>query len=253
MLQAVLEFTLAIFAGVLAGAVGGGGGMLFVPILVFAGLAPVAAVATSNIGIFVTTAAATVSNARAGLVPWRRVLMIGIPAVVIAPAGAYVAHHLPGTALLLGFAALNVVNALLTNRRPADPAPGREDAIDPASTVQVAVTGGSGGFLAGLFGIGGGLITVPLQILWLRTPIKVAARVSLGVIVMSSGAALAGHLLNHADIDWTSGLLLGLGGLIGAPIGARLLRRMSPLAATRLLQSVLLGVAVLVAYKALAG
>ncbi len=253
MLQSLVEFTLAVLAGVLAGAVGGGGGMLFVPILVFAGLAPVAAVATSNVGIFVTTAAATVSNARAGLVPWRRVLMIGIPAVLIAPVGAFVAHHLPGTALLLGFAALNVLNAVLTNSRANAPAAVDSDALDPASTVQVGITGGSGGFLAGLFGIGGGLITVPLQILWLRTPIKVAARVSLGVIVMSSGAALVGHLLNHADIAWQSGLILGLGGLIGAPIGARLLRRMSARAATRLLQSVLLGVAALVAYKALVG
>ncbi|MFA7322911.1 MAG: sulfite exporter TauE/SafE family protein [Candidatus Nanopelagicales bacterium] len=253
MLQAVLEFVIAIFAGVLAGATGGGGGMLFVPILVFSGLTPVAAVATSNVGIFVTTSAATVSNARAGLVPWRRVFMIGIPAVIVAPIGAYVAHRLPGTALLLGFAVLNIVNALLTNRRSNAADVEHGNFTSPASPVQTALTGGSGGFLAGLFGIGGGLITVPLQILWLNTPIKVAARVSLGVIVMSSGAALFGHILNNGHIDWATGILLGLGGLIGAPIGSRLLRRMTPRMATRLLQTVLICVAAIVIYKALVG
>lgn len=246
-----LEFLLAIFAGVLAGAVGGGGGMLFVPILVFSGLTPVAAVATSNIGILVTTAAATFSNARGHLVPWRRVLMIGIPAVIIAPVGAYVAHRIPGTVLLLGFAALNLLNVVLTNQRVDAEDAHHAHHTNPATTTQIALTGGSGGFLGGLFGIGGGLITIPLQILWLDTPIKVAARVSLAVIVMSSTAALLGHVVNSADIDWRAGVFLGLGGLIGAPIGAHLLRRMTPRMATRLLQTVLIGVAILVTAKAL--
>jgi len=248
-----LEFLLAIFSGVLAGAVGGGGGMLFVPILVFTGLTPVAAVATSNLGILITTSAATVSNARGRLVPWRRVILIGMPAVVIAPIGAYVAHQLPGTALLLGFAALNLLNVVLTNRRIDAEEAEHAHHTNDATATQITLTGGSGGFLAGLFGIGGGLITIPLQILWLNTPIKVAARVSLAVIVMSSTAALIGHILNGADIDWRAGLFLGLGGLIGAPIGAHLLRRITPRMATRLLQTVLVCVALLVTIKALKG
>ena len=249
-MQVVLEFLVAIVAGVLAGATGGGGGMLFVPILVFSGLSPVTAVATSNVSICVTTATATVSNMRAKQVPWRRVFMIGIPAIVVAPLGAWVAHQLPGTALLLGFAAVNVINVVLTNRRVNAEDEDHDLHTNDANLLQVGVTGGSGGFLGGLFGIGGGLITVPLQILWLNTPIKVAARVSLAVIVFSSGAALIGHMLNHGEIDWRSGLVLGLGGLIGAPIGSRLLRRITPKTATRLLQSVLIGVSILVVYKA---
>jgi uncharacterized membrane protein YfcA len=249
-MQVVLEFLVAIVAGVLAGATGGGGGMLFVPILVFSGLSPVAAVATSNVGICVTTATATVSNARARQVPWRRVFMIGIPAIIFAPFGAWLAHQLPGTALLLGFAAINIINVVLTNKRVNADVEENDLHTNGANLVQVGVTGGSGGFLGGLFGIGGGLITVPLQILWLNTPIKVAARVSLAVIVLSSSAALLGHMLNQGEIDWRSGFVLGLGGLIGAPMGSRLLRRITPKTATRLLQSVLIGVSILVVYKA---
>ncbi len=249
-MQVAIEFLVAILAGVLAGATGGGGGMLFVPILVFSGLSPVAAVATSNVGICVTTATATVSNAREKQVPWRRVFMIGIPAIIVAPLGAWVAHQLPGTALLLGFAAINIVNVVLTNKRVNAEVEDHDLHTNSANVLQVGVTGGSGGFLGGLFGIGGGLITVPLQILWLNTPIKVAARVSLAVIVFSSGAALIGHMLNNGEIDWQSGLVLGLGGLIGAPIGSRLLRRITPKTATRLLQSVLIGVSILVIFKA---
>ena len=249
-MQLALEFLVAIAAGVLAGSTGGGGGMLFVPILIVSGLAPVAAVATSNIGVFVTATSATITNARARQVPWRRAFMIGIPAIVIAPFGAWVAHHLPDAALLLGFATLNIINVILTNRRTGAAVEEHDQHTNDASIGQIAVTGGSGGFLAGLFGIGGGLITVPLQILWLNTPIKVAARVSLAVIMFSSGAALLGHVINNADIHWSTGLVLGVGGLIGAPIGSRLLRKMSPKAATRLLQTVLIGVSIYVTYRA---
>ena len=49
--------------------------------------------------------------------------------------------------------------------------------------------------------------------------------------------------MSGGGIHWDSGMALGLGGLIGARLGATLLRRMSPVAATRLLQVVLLGVA----------
>ncbi len=249
-MQLAFEFLVAIAAGVLAGSTGGGGGMLFVPILIVSGLSPVAAIATSNIGVFVTAVSATFSNARARQVPWRRAFMIGIPAVVIAPLGAWVAHKLPDAALLLGFALLNIINVVLTNRRTGAAAEEHDQHTNDASIAQITVTGGSGGFLAGLFGIGGGLITVPLQILWLNTPIKVAARVSLAVIMFSSGAALVGHVINNADIHWSTGLVLGVGGLIGAPIGSKLLRRMSPKAATRLLQIVLIGVSIYVIYRA---
>lgn len=249
-MQLALEFLVAIAAGVLAGSTGGGGGMLFVPILIASGLTPVTAVATSNIGVFITAVSATFTNARAKQVPWRRAIMIGIPAIVIAPLGAWLAHHLPDVALLLGFATLNIVNVILTNRRTDAEAEDHDQHTNDASVSQIAVTGGSGGFLAGLFGIGGGLITVPLQILWLKTPIKVAARVSLAVIMFSSGAALLGHVINNADIHWSTGLVLGLGGLIGAPIGSKLLRRMTPKAATRLLQAVLIGVSIYVIYRA---
>lgn len=245
------ELVVGIAAGVLAAMTGGGGGLVFVPVLLLMGLPVAEAVATSNVGILITTAAATVSNARAGDVPWRRVLEIGIPAVLMAPLGALVAVRMPGALLLALLAGLNVVNAILAGRPVAgadpdvdDAAPTEDSSALPARTIpRIAATGGSGGFLAGMFGIGGGLVVVPLQIIWLRTPIKVAARVSLAVIVFSSAAAILGHLWSGGGIHWDAGIALGLGGLIGAPVGSFLLRRITPRAATVLLQVVLLAVA----------
>jgi uncharacterized membrane protein YfcA len=75
----ILEFLTAIAAGLLAGLTGGGGGMFFVPVLIFAGLPVVQALETSNLGILITSAAGTLTNARKGLVPWRRVILLGNP------------------------------------------------------------------------------------------------------------------------------------------------------------------------------
>lgn len=247
----MIEFVVGIAAGVLAALTGGGGGLVFVPVLLLTGLPVSEAVATSNVGILITTAAGTISNARAGEVPWRRVMLIGIPAMIVAPLGAVLAVRMPPVLLLSLLAVLNIVNAVLSGRPVTlseSPDSGLETATDdaagdPDSFSQIVVTGGSGGFLAGMFGIGGGLVVVPLQVIWLRTPIKTAARVSLAVIVMSSAAAIFGHLMSGGGIHWDSGIALGLGGLVGAPLGAHLLRRISPVAATRLLQVVLVGVA----------
>lgn len=243
----ILEFLTAIAAGVLAGLTGGGGGMFFVPVLIFAGLPVVEALATSNLGILITSASGTLSNARQGDVPWRRVLWLGIPAIALAPVGAWIAFQLPGDVLISGFILLNLTNIVLTGRKPAT-----DETIEKTRTptpLQFTATGGSGGLLAGLFGIGGGLIVVPLQILWLSTPIKIAARASLAVIMLSSAAAVVGHTVVDGGIHWRTGIVLGIGGVIGAPIGVFLLRRISPTAATRILQLVLLGVSITLAWQ----
>lgn len=245
----ILEVVTAIAAGVLAGITGGGGGMFFVPVLIFAGLPVVEALATSNLGILITSASGTLSNARQGEVPWSRVLWLGIPAIALAPVGAWIAFRLPGDVLIIGFILLNLTNIVLTARKPAT-----DETIEETRTptpLQFTATGGSGGLLAGLFGIGGGLIVVPLQILWLSTPIKIAARASLAVIMLSSAAAIVGHTVVDGGIHWRTGLVLGIGGVIGAPIGVFLLRRISPTAATRILQLVLLGVSITLAWQLL--
>lgn len=252
-----LEAVLAVVAGVFAGLTGGGGGVIFVPVLIMMGLPPTAALATSNVSILITTTSATISNARRGLVPWRRVGLLAVGAVVTAPVGAYLALRLPGRLLLAGLIALNIVNLIVIERRSRQSAPSSDIREAPesarATPARVLATGASGGAMAGLFGVGGGIIMVPLQVGWLRTPIRAAARISLAVIIATSGGAVLGFAVQGGQIDWLSGLLLGVGGIIGAPIGARVLRRISAVAATRILQVVIVAVTVSLVARVLAG
>ncbi len=241
-----IEAALAVVAGILAGVTGGGGGIIFVPLLLALGLTPTEAVAASNVSILITTLAGTVGNLRRGPLPWRRVLLIALGALACAPLGAYLALRLPGALLLVGLIALNIVNFIVIGRRarraagqlPGDPAPAR------ATAARELATGGVGGGLAGLFGVGGGIVMVPLMVGWLRMPVRLAARVSLAVIIATSGGAILGFLAQGSDIDWAHGAILGLGGIVGAPIGGHILHRITARTATRILQAVIVVVTV---------
>ncbi|MEO1123024.1 MAG: sulfite exporter TauE/SafE family protein [Cyanobacteria bacterium J06639_16] len=87
-------------------------------------------------------------------------------------------------------------------------------------------TGGTAGLLAGLFGVGGGVIMVPLQILLLGEKIKTAVQTSLGVIVITAISASIGHALAN-NVVFSSGLILGAGGLVGVQISTRFLPKLS--------------------------
>lgn len=96
--------------------------------------------------------------------------------------------------------------------------------ISPA--VARIITGSLAGVLAGLFGIGGGVIMVPLQMLLLRETIKIAIQNSLGVIVITAISASIGHAIN-GNVLFLPGFILGFGGLIGAQISTRFLPKIS--------------------------
>lgn len=254
-----LEIVLAIAAGVFAGVTGGGGGIIFIPILLLMGLSPIESVATSNIAIVITTIAATIPSAARGLIPWRRVAVFALGAVAFAPIGAFIALRVPSAFLLVALIALNVINFIVVGRRARRHAPVPADQRTELEHGRVSagpafVTGGVGGAMAGLFGVGGGLVMVPLQVAWLHTPIRTAARISLAAIIATSGAAVLSYVVQQpATLQWSNGILIGVGGVVGAPIGAALLRRMSPRTATRILQSVLVLVTVSLVYRVIVG
>ena len=78
------------------------------------------------------------------------------------------------------------------------------------------------GVLAGLFGLGGGTIMVPMQMLLLKEEIKAAIQTSLVVIVITALVACIGHTLK-GNILFIPGIVLGCGGLLGAQISTRTL------------------------------
>jgi hypothetical protein len=212
-------------SGILAGLLGIGGGTILVPLLVTLGYTPVQAVATSSLAIVVTSVSGSVQNWRMGYFDWKRVIFLGLPALVTAQIGVYIASHILPYILLLAFGILLLTNIYLIDlpKRLATNGVPKTLKINPVFAR--TFTGGTAGILAGLFGVGGGVIMVPLQILLLAEPIKVAIQTSLGVIVATAVSACVGHAA-EGNVLFVPGMLLGFGGLLGAQMSTRVLPKL---------------------------
>lgn len=117
------SLVLGLVAGVLAGVMGVGGGILVVPALTLLfGLSQQAAQGTSLAVMLATAPSATFEHSRHGNVVWRLVPMLAIGAALGAPLSSWPAQGLPHEWLVRGFATFLLLNAFHTWARTAAPA-----------------------------------------------------------------------------------------------------------------------------------
>ncbi len=81
-----------------------------------------------------------------------------------------------------------------------------------------------GGVLSGLLGIGGGVIMVPLLVIWARYPQRDAHAASLGAIIPISIVSVSTYGI-AGKVRLGEAAALAVGGVIGARLGAGLLAR----------------------------
>jgi uncharacterized protein len=243
-----------LLAGILAGLLGLGGGVFLVPFLIQLGFAPVQAAATSSLSILVTSLVGSWQNWRMGYLDFKRVGALGLPTLITAGVGTWFATILPQRFLLIAFGCLLLSNLYLVGlRKQAEVQLKQSEAPDRPSMPPMlsrTLMGSVTGLMAGLFGVGGGVILVPMQMLFLREPIKVAVQTSLGVIVIASLSSCLGHTLN-GNIRFSAGLILGLGGLIGVQLSTRVLPKLPDRWISRAFRSLLCVLALYMFWKAL--
>ncbi|MCD6638667.1 MAG: sulfite exporter TauE/SafE family protein [Nocardioides sp.] len=216
----VLVLALSLVVGVALGALGGGGSILTVPILVYvAGLDAKEAIATSLLVVGTTSAVGAITHARAGRIRWRTGAVFGLGGMVGAFVGGLVAGHLPGRLLLTAFATMMIATAVAMLRGPRV-AP----AVGELKVVRALVDGIVVGLLTGLVGAGGGFLVVPALVLLGGLPMPVAVGTSLVVIAMKSAAGLAGYLTT-VSIPWDLALPVTAVAICGTVVGGRLTGR----------------------------
>lgn len=99
--------------------------------------------------------------------------------------------------------------------------------MSPGVLWRSVAVGVAGGLLGGFFGVGGGIVLVPLILLVLGFDRHRAHATSLGAIVLISAASFAGYAAG-GEVDVGFGVVLGIGGVIGSSVGASVAHRMSP-------------------------
>jgi len=103
---------------------------------------------------------------------------------------------------------------------------------------QLAILGIATGIFSGLFGVGGGIVLVPLLVLWVGFDERRAAATSLLAIVIAASAGAATQLI-YGNVHFVAALTVGIPAVGGVLIGTWLQQRI-PVAVVQLLFSVLL-------------
>jgi hypothetical protein len=105
-------------------------------------------------------------------------------------------------------------------------------------TLALALVGTAAGLFSGLFGVGGGIVVVPLLVLWLGYGEREATGTSLGAIVVIAGVAAATQGV-YGNVRVEEGLVVGIPAVAGVVAGTWLQQRVPPWS-VRLLFAVLL-------------
>lgn len=100
-------------------------------------------------------------------------------------------------------------------------------------TMLYIIIGVAAGVLAGLFGIGGGVVIVPALLYFARMTPLTATGTSLGALLLPVGALGAWEYYRTGNLDVRASLLLALGLFLGAFFGARFAQTLTPLVLKR--------------------
>ncbi|MFN2556811.1 MAG: sulfite exporter TauE/SafE family protein [Nitriliruptorales bacterium] len=211
-------------AGLLAGLFGVGGGVLLVPLLVLVlGRSQHVAHATSLVAITVPALAGSLRFALGGAVAWGAAGVVAAGALAGVQLGAALLPRVSERRLQLLFALLLAVMALrLLVFGPADPigpSGGQPPLMAAGEAGLHALLGLVSGTASALLGIGGGAIVVPVLVIGFGYGQHLAEGTSLAVIVPTALAGAATHG-RRSYTDWSVGLRLGAGGLVGSLLGA---------------------------------
>ena len=234
-------------AGIMAGLLGIGGGMLIVPVLAILferqGISREvllqSAIGTSLATIMFTSLSSTLAHHRRGAVQWKLFHRFTPGIVVGGLVGAAIADYLPGRVLhyvvAVSVLAVGIQFAFTKRAAPAHrPLPGG---------ATLAAAGGVIGTLSTLIGIGGGSLTVP-YLTWCSVPVKqaiaTAAAVGFPIAVAGTIGYVVGGLNETGLPPYSFGYVvlpafLGIvtASVLAAPLGAWLAHRLSELTLRR--------------------
>lgn len=276
MFTIVVAIACGVLIGLCLGALGGGGSILTVPVLVsLLHVGPQSATSASLIIVGITSVIAAIAHARSGNVRWRAAAVFGATGSVTAFGGSILNRAVDPQVLLIAFSTLMVVVAIAmllrtrSSRTPkpkADPGSGTHRVADGnkspvavvtatrsrVSTAQAAKLVAAAlvvGFLTGFLGVGGGFLIVPALVLALGYSMPVAVGTSLVIISITSAGAFT-ERLGSASIPWQIVVPFTLAAIAGSFVGTAISDRISGNALTRCFAVLLIVIAAYVATAA---
>ncbi|MFK5880770.1 MAG: sulfite exporter TauE/SafE family protein [Sulfurospirillum sp.] len=211
----VILIVLGALVGFASGFFGIGGGTVLVPSLIYLGYDVKTAIGISIILMVFSSIFGSFVNYKNQMLRLENGIVLGLGGFIGAQFSGYIVSYLPSY-VLLGFFAISLLGSLYKFlKSPAEP-------NEPPNESKILL------FLVGLFvgmiaisiGIGGALFLTPIMVGFLHFDIKRAVSTSLLFVVFSSISGLISFSI-HGLMDYRSGIILGLGSLVGVYFGAK--------------------------------
>lgn len=210
-----------------------GGGILYVPVLIFSKISIHNAAAISLSIILVTSLSALFVFLKNKLVDWKLALLIDPPTDVMAFLGGYYSVYFSEDILkfILVFALILAATFMMRKAGLKTYSSSKKTwwiwnrnfngrRYDVNLSITLPITAGIG-LLAGMIGITGGIIKLPLMVLLCGVPMDIAIATSTVMVAATALFGLFGHVL-VGHFDWNIVIPLGIAAFIGGQIGSRL-------------------------------
>jgi uncharacterized membrane protein YfcA len=225
-------FAIGFIGSFISGMVGIGGSIIKYPMLLyippalgFLAFTVQEVAAVSAIQVFFATLAGMFAYRKGGFINTKLVLHMGIPIVIGSFVGGYGSRFLPDSAINITYAVMAVVAAMIMFL----PKKGNEDGDFANLTFHrglASVSAATVGILSGIVGAAGAFITVPIMLVLLKIPTRVAIASSLAITFISSIGTTAGKIMG-GHMLWIPSAVMVIASIIASPIGAKAGKRMN--------------------------
>ena len=219
MIDQLWMILLGFAAGVLGSMIGVGGGIIVVPALTFLGFPPTVAASNSLFAALSNSIASTISYSRQKRIEFSLGLKLGLLTIPGTILGALLSTDESPEIFKFLFGIVLIASAayIFLRKKIKD----KEKTLSKQMIVFAVGASFFAGIISSFFGIGGGIIFVPLMVVGMGMAMKRAAPTSQLILLFASLSGVIIHsLLGHTDFLQAG--FLAIGAFIGGLVGARL-------------------------------
>lgn len=206
-----------VFTGLTSGFFGIGGGMVLVPLLLFAGFDMKEAVAISIMQMVFSSSFGSFLNARKQLNIAVDGFILGIGGFIGGLTSGIIVSNLSSVTLQYLFVTILVISILKIFKTNVE----HDDEVKAHSKAFLILIGAAIGMFAMSIGVGGSVMLTPILISFMRYNIKVATSLGLFFVMFSSMAGFI-SLSYSGQMLYYEGAIVGIASLIGVYFGIKL-------------------------------
>ncbi|NOX84585.1 MAG: sulfite exporter TauE/SafE family protein [Chlorobi bacterium] len=249
MIYTIVFFIIAVASFIFA-MLGLGGGMVYVPVLNWAGFDMVkVAIPLGLLLNGLNTLLVLIPYARKKLVDWKGGGVMALMALIAAPLGAMTSDKVPVQTLKILFAVMVVAAAIRMIWSSKKAEPGNMMSFLKRSVIGF-FTGAFAGFVGGMLGLGGGFIIAPI-LMMMGYKTKQAAATTAFVVTFSSFSGYLGHMA-QGEMNWLLTAVVVVSVIIGSQLGGMYMTKKAKSKQVKLIYAiVLLVIAAKMTYGAL--